>query len=206
MIRGPSRDYSGVRRAARTPRPARGRDCPVGPARRRKTRWCAEFSPGWGLGTKCPAELAIVQPYPTLNRRPGHVDLVPGGGSVRAGGARPGCSDGAVMLIEWPERAGEAGLARGPPPVARFAKGGARRLDSEGARGPGRSDGQSDDSAGSRSALPRRLRLVGAARIETVAGDASFRRYFRVIGDGRSGGDDGCPAAARGPEAIRRVA
>ena len=40
--------------------------------------------------------------------------------------------------------------------------------------------------------------------IQPLAGDASFRRYFRVVDGDAPGGADGRAAAARGPAAVRR--
>src|SRR4051812_37897520 len=76
------------------------------------------------------------------------------------------------------------GVARGPQPVARVRAERRQNLDS---RGPPVMGG----AMASRMTPPDHahdfLASCGwaGARIEPLAGDASFRRYFRVIADGR---------------------
>ncbi len=108
----------------------------------------------------------------------------------------------AVLIVEWPERAGEAVWPRRPRPVARVRAERRQNLDSRGPPVMGR-------TMASRMIPPDHahdfLASCGwaGARIEPLAGDASFRRYFRVIGEAPPGRADGRPAAARGPKAVR---
>ena len=85
-----------------------------------------------------------------------------------------------------------------------FAQDGEQNLDSRRCPRHGRGDGRPDDSA-------RRMRLISlplrgweGAEILPLAGDASFRRYFRVVARRAQRGADGRAAAARGPAAVHR--
>ena len=109
----------------------------------------------------------------------------------------------AALLIEWPERL--------PAAVARCAAARPSRSQADGARAltaevppAWEGDGRPDDSA-------RRMRPISlprtagtGAEIRPLAGDASFRRYFRVVDGERQRGADGRAAAARGSAAVRR--
>src|SRR5688572_6917522 len=76
-------------------------------------------------------------------------------------------------------------LARRAPPVARLR--GRRRTALDSPSPPGMGRAMASPMIPPADA-PRFLAACGwaGARIEPLAGDASFRRYFRVIGEGRS--------------------
>ena len=86
-----------------------------------------------------------------------------------------------VLLVEWPER---AGAARGPMRSRLsldFARGRRTRLDSRGAPGMGRAMAAPMIPPAACARIPRPLTAGPGREILPLAGDAVFRRYFRVI-------------------------
>ena len=109
----------------------------------------------------------------------------------------------AVLLVEWPERAGPNAWPEALALTLDVGQDGDEKLDSGGAAGMGRAMAAHDDSAG---AAPDFLAACGwgGAEILPLAGDASFRRYFRVVARRAQRGADGRAAAARGSAAVPR--
>jgi tRNA threonylcarbamoyladenosine biosynthesis protein TsaE len=94
-----------------------------------KTTLVRGFLSGLGHRDEVPSpSFAIVQPYPTTDPPAWHVDLyrVEDPSELEELGLDD--SDGAVMLIEWPDRAGEHAWPEALRLSLDFAQGGARRL------------------------------------------------------------------------------
>ena len=86
-----------------------------------------------------------------------------------------------VLLVEWPERAGERAWPDALRLTLDFAEDGRSALDSEGAPVMG------GPMASTMIPPPYAHEFLAscgwpAAQILPLAGDASFRRYFRVVG------------------------
>ena len=149
---------------------------------------------------------AIVQPYEELARRlacrPLPTERPVGDGGA---GARRSLLEGA-LLVEWPDRAGEGAwpqalrLTLRPLPDGRRAALTWEVPEAWEGRWP------PPQPMIPPASCDRFLAAAGweGARVEPLAGDASFRRYFRVHHrDGRRR-PDGCSAPARGPAPVRR--
>ena len=146
---------------------------------------------------------AIVQPYEELDPPVWHVDLYRIEDPSETGRARPGLGGRRGPAGRMAGTGGRRSVARSAPPVARLRANGDRALDSRGTPGMGRA------MASTMIPPPHAHDFLAAcgwqgAEILPLAGDASFRRYFRVVHGEPHRGADGCPAAARGPAAVRR--
>src|SRR5690349_16090280 len=75
-------------------------------------------------------------------------------------------------------------LARCAPPDARNHRAGEPRLDSRGAGGMGGAMAPAMIPPDGTDEFLAQCGWAGS-RVEPLAGDASFRRYFRVVGEGR---------------------
>ena len=81
---------------------------------------------------------AIVQPYETLDPPVWHVDLYRIEDSSEIDELGLDSAADAVLLVEWPERAGDRAWPRSARPVARLRPGRRENLDSQGAPVMGR--------------------------------------------------------------------
>ncbi len=107
------------------------------------------------------------------------------------------------LLVEWPERAGADAWPEALSLSLDFAGTSDRILTAEGAPVMGRAMASTMIPP---AHAPDFLAACGwgGAQILPLAGDASFRRYFRVVEGERTRGADGRAAAARGSAAVRR--
>jgi tRNA threonylcarbamoyladenosine biosynthesis protein TsaE len=94
-----------------------------------KTTLVRGFLAGLGHSGEVPSpSFAIVQPYETLDPAAWHVDLYRLKGSSELQELGLDSAADAILLVEWPERAGEAAWPDALRLSLDFAEGGARRL------------------------------------------------------------------------------
>ena len=156
---------------------------PAGRRARRRSR--AASSPRSAMRAKCPARASrSSSPMTMLDPPVWHVDLyrIEDPSEIEELGLDAAAD--AVLLVEWPERAGAACMARSAPPVARLRAGRRQNLDSQGA--PVMGGTMAAPMIPPPHAPDFLAASVGGAEILPLAGDASFRRYFRVVQGERS--------------------